>query len=231
MSMRHIQWQNQRANERNTNAIPYCRNISRVGVAKAEKCGHGRPKFWAKYRNEIFIISRLTNTTDWIGFFQIFNLPEATALVVLTFGDILVRRDTDERFQAKICKIETNTDRILPFESSYSLAHKIGCIRSSFNRIASHCCTHEARKEEQKQFHGIYRRNGYRYSKPQQTKPKEKSANRWHSFPYISVVFEAAARLCAPHSISIAHKLPNTLRTKLIEPKEALDKMKQLAVT
>lgn len=111
---------------------------------------------------------------------------EEESLRVLQLLDVLVWHYTNGRFLTNVYRKEPNTNHVLPFESNNRVSHKIGCIKYLFNPIDSHCGTHKAQTEEQRQLYDICQWNGYsisfiqRCSGPQHRQFTEKPASRWH---------------------------------------------------
>lgn len=109
-----------------------------------------RLKCWTKYVNDtLVIIERFHKRLQGI-FLDIRFTIEYESSSVLTFLDVLVCRDTNVQLSTKEYKRETNTDRLLPLESNHPMVHEIGCIKSLFNRVDSHCSTQKVKAEEQK---------------------------------------------------------------------------------
>lgn len=134
-------------------------------------------------------------------------------------------------FERRYTQKKANTDRILPFEGNYLVAHET-CRISFLYRGGSQCSTQKTKTKKRKQIYDICQRNRYsrsffhQYSEPQHQPSTEKPTNKWFSVSYINAVSIAAARL----GLSSVNKPACKFRTKLMKPKGSLDKMKPSAV-
>ncbi|XP_039211043.1 uncharacterized protein LOC120313319 isoform X1 [Crotalus tigris] len=122
-----------------------------------------------------------------------------------------------------------------------SLPSNVSRPMTLFKRVNSHCSTGRAKVEEKKHLHHIFRRNGYpmgfvrQHSRPHRNHRDSRSnvtatpATRT-TLPYIHGVSEATARLLAPYNVSVAHRPKQTLRSKIMNPKEPLPNGQRLSV-
>ncbi|KAK9395758.1 hypothetical protein NXF25_019119 [Crotalus adamanteus] len=204
------------------------------------------PKFWANYVDDIFVIVKRRDSTKFLEelnsvYPDICFMAEEETQGSLAFLDVLISRCPNGTLCTSVYRKPTHTDRTLHYSSNHPIAHKISCIQTLFKRVNSSCSTGRAKVEEKKHLHHIFMHNGYpmgfvrQHSRPHRNHRDSRSnvtampATRT-TLPYIHGVSEATARLLAPYNVSIAHRPEQTLRSKIMHPKEPLPNGQRLSV-
>ena len=123
-------------------------------------------KTWNRYVDDVLatvkkdktddILHTINNTTENIKFTK-----EEEDNNQLAFLYILLTRTDDGTINTQVYRKKTHTDQILNFNSNHPTQHKIGCIRSLFNRIDMHCNIEQAKQTERKCLYSTFMKNNY----------------------------------------------------------------------
>ncbi|XP_072021195.1 uncharacterized protein [Amphiura filiformis] len=159
----------------------------------------------------------------------------------LPFLDCLVKIQSDGTLTTSVYRKATHTDQYLQFDSHHPLIHKLGVIKTLFHRAETIPPTAEAKAGKREHLKSALGTCGYKdwtfqkALKPQkdQTSSKQSSttASSTRKFgitiPYVSDVSEKLKRIFGQHQIPVSLKPCNTLRQKLVHPKDKIPQRKQ----
>ncbi|BHF60781.1 hypothetical protein SprV_0100374700 [Sparganum proliferum] len=127
---------------------------------------HHRPKFWARYVDDTFIIIErdqvLTFKEQLNAIFPDIQFTmEEEENNQLTFLDVLVCRKDCGGLKTKVFRKATNTTQILNFNSNHPISHKRSCVRALYRRVETHCSEMEDKVAEVQYLRRVMRANGY----------------------------------------------------------------------
>ena len=159
----------------------------------------------------------------------------------LAFLDCAVTVQEDGSLNTTVYRKATHTDQYLLFDSHHPLIHKLGVIRTLFHRAENIPSTEEAKSKEQSHLKSALGVCGYKpwtfdkalkpHSQSQTTRTKQTSASspcrRNTTIPYISGLSEKVKRIYREHNLPVSFKPCNTLRQKLVHPKDKPPRHKQ----
>ncbi|XP_041430610.1 LOW QUALITY PROTEIN: uncharacterized protein LOC121397622 [Xenopus laevis] len=157
----------------------------------------------------------------------------------LAFLDCLICIQEGGNLKTEVYRKPTHTDQYLLFDSHHPLEHKLGVIRTLHHRAECVATDTESKDKEQKHLRGALKACGYpdwAFVKTAATKPN-RNTNRnnrpeTHSrrnivIPYVAGVSEKLRRIFNKHHVPVFFKPSNTLRQKLVHPKDQTPKEKQ----
>ena len=197
-----------------------------------------KPKLWVRYVDDTFVVikkSELTSFFDYINSrdqFITFTQELISDASSLPFLDVLVSVDDSGEIHCKVYRKPTHTDQYLSFDSHHPLVHKYGVVRSLNNRANQIITDEKDRESEREHLDTALSSCGYpRWAINNALKNKPRAENRPKpltriSFPYVKGLSEGLQRICGAHGITVAHKPGNTLRQRLVHPKDAPPKDK-----
>ena len=122
----------------------------------------------------------------------------------------------------------THTDQYLLFDSHHPLEHKLGVIRTLQHRADKVPTTTQAKEQEHKHVRRALETCGYPTWTFNRTKRSNKNSERAEEgnkrrnivIPYVSGMSEKLRRIFNQHQIPVCFKPANTLRQKLVHPKD-----------
>ncbi|XP_023255234.1 uncharacterized protein LOC111649770 [Seriola lalandi dorsalis] len=150
----------------------------------------------------------------------------------LPFLDCDVHLAEDRSLHIGVYRKPTHTDQYLLFDSHHPLEHKMGVIRTLQHRADNIPTSTRAQAEEHKHLKGALKTCGYpswtfgktttRSRKNTNTEDAEKMKDKRRNIviPYVSGVSEKLRRIFNKHQIPVCFKPSNTLRQKLVHPKD-----------
>ncbi|XP_072048801.1 uncharacterized protein [Amphiura filiformis] len=167
--------------------------------------------------------------------------PDEAVDVVKEF---LINDNTKAKEQSLILiKKDTHTDQYLLFDSHHPLVHKLGVIKTLFHRADTISSNEDAKTKEHKHLKSALGACGYRKWTFEKALHKPKSPTkddashtatageekRRHNvtIPYVSELSEKIRRIFRGYQIPVSFKPTNTLRQKLVHPKDKVPKDKQ----
>nr|VZI17808.1 unnamed protein product [Spirometra erinaceieuropaei] len=116
---------------------------------------HHRPKFWARYVDDIFVVIErdqvLTFKEPLNAVFpdiQFTMEEEEEENNQLAFLDVLVCRKDCGGLKTKVFRKATNTTQILNFNSNHPISHKRSCVRALYRRVETLCSEMEDKVAE-----------------------------------------------------------------------------------
>ncbi|XP_072050180.1 leucine-rich repeat serine/threonine-protein kinase 1-like [Amphiura filiformis] len=144
----------------------------------------------------------------------------------------------------QVCSLkDTHTDQYLLFDSHHPLVHKLGVIKTLFHRADTISSNEDAKTKEHKHLKSALGACGYRKWTFEKALHKPKSPTkddashtatageekRRHNvtIPYVSELSEKIRRIFRGYQIPVSFKPTNTLRQKLVHPKDKVPKDKQ----
>ncbi|XP_072022071.1 uncharacterized protein [Amphiura filiformis] len=169
------------------------------------------------------------------------SVPRFYGLPTIHKQNVPLRPISDGTLSTSVYRKATHTDQYLQFDSHHPLIHKLGVIKTLFHRAETIPSTDEAKAGEREHLKSALGTCGYKdwtfhkALKPQkdQTSSKQSSttASSTRKFgitlPYVSDVSEKLKRIFGQHQIPVSLKPCNTLRQKLVHPKDEIPQRKQ----
>ncbi|XP_051781539.1 uncharacterized protein LOC127527292 [Erpetoichthys calabaricus] len=159
----------------------------------------------------------------------------------LAFLDCEISIVNGGHLKVDVYRKPTHTDQYLRFDSLHPLEHKLGVIRTLQHRANTIPTDSEAREAEEHHVKKALNKCGYpswSFVKAGRT-PTERSKRFMREeghplpkrkpllIPYVSGVSEQLRRIFSKHQVSVAFKLQNTLRQRLVHPKDRVPRHKQ----
>ena len=149
----------------------------------------------------------------------------------LPFLDCEVHIGSNRSLQIGVYRKPTHTDQYLLFDSHHPLEHKLGVIRTLQHRADTVPTSQQARAKEHKHLRGALKTCGYPSwsfvkssgaSRNKNRVAEEEKRDRRHNItiPYMSGVSEKLRRIFNKHSIPVHFKPTNTLKQRLVHPKD-----------
>ncbi|XP_072047005.1 uncharacterized protein [Amphiura filiformis] len=162
----------------------------------------------------------------------------------LAFLDCSVHVQSDGKIETSVYRKDTHTDQYLLFDSHHPLIHKLGVIRTLFHRADTISSNEIVKEEEHKHLKSALGGCGYRQWTFHKALPTKKRASndadtrdtpnddtpvqrKNITIPYVSDLSEKLRRIFSQHHIPVTFKPTNTLRQKLVHPKDKPPKDKQ----
>ncbi|XP_047457867.1 uncharacterized protein LOC125018165, partial [Mugil cephalus] len=187
---------------------------------------------WVKIKTkEVESFTKHINTVDS----NIKFTREDISGACLAFLDCLVRVEEDRSLNIEVYRKPTHTDQHLLFDSHHPLEHKLGVIRTLQHRAQTVPTRQDGKDKEGTHIKQTLKTCGYpnwafvKGSKRYPRKDREEEQNRRKNItiPYIAGVSEKLRRIFGKHRIPVYFKPGNTLRQKLVHPKDKTPRQKQ----
>ena len=150
----------------------------------------------------------------------------------LPFLDCEVHIDKDRSLHIGVYRKPTHTDKYLLFDSHHPLELKLGVIRTLQHRADNVPTSTQARNKEHKHLREALTTCGYpswafvktatvaRKNTKKDGEEKKKTRRNNIVIPYVSGISEKIRRVFNKHHIPVYFKPSNTLRQKLVHPKD-----------
>ena len=194
---------------------------------------------WVKIKVDQLVpfFDHINNVNQYIKFTQE-DLKDGK----LAFLDCSVSILEDGKLRTSVYRKSTHTDQYLLFESHHPLVHKLGVIRTLFHRADTICLDKDSKDSEHKHLKSALGACGYQswtFEKAlKKSKPRtlDSNSNRTQggesrryntTIPYVSKLSEKIRRIYREYQLPVSFKPYNTLRQKLIHPKDKTPKDKQ----
>ena len=190
--------------------------------------------FWSKSRR---VKHDHLNTVDDTGSIKFTHEEESDGTI--PFLDTLIVCKPDRTVKLLVYRKKTHTDQYLYFTSHHPLQHKLGVIRTLFDRCVDIVSEEEDRRKEEQHVVEALKQCGYpewsfrRVRKQFSTKLERKREKNQRKegersrgqviLPYVKGVTEGVSRIFNKHSVSTAVKPLQTLRNILVHPKDNID--------
>ena len=203
------------------------------------------PKLWLRYVDDIMeivnkdCVEKLTdhiNKVDKSGSIKFTYEKESEGKLPLI--DTLIVKKEDGSVKLLVYRKPTHTDQYLNYESHHPLHHKLGVIRTLYDR-KNNIVTEEAdKREEEKKVQKALETCGYPKwtfekvtNQMKQTKSKKATKNKDETnkykamvvLPYVNGVTEKVSRVLKSYNVAAASKPHTTLRNLLVHPKDKRD--------
>ena len=156
--------------------------------------------------------------------------------------DTQATRNEEGLLSLTVYRKPTHTDQYLQFSSNQPLSHKLGVIRTLHHRCETLCSSEESKLQELDHLRRVLSVSGYtksawvtatkqRTPRPRRTTPGTTPSRTGSvTLPYVGPVTEAVARNIRKTGIKVHLRPTNTIRQRLVHPKDKLDKMDQAGV-
>lgn len=207
---------------------------------KALTAFHSPPRYWGRYMDDTMTVLKsavvdefsehLNNLHPAIKFTR--EMEDNNTIAML---DTRITRSDEGTLSFSVYRKPTHTDQYLQFSSHQPLQHKLGVIRTLSHRATTLCSTEEARNEEMEHLKEVLSVSGYQkwaWNLPGSniTRPRSSSMattpSRGHvSMPYVQGVTEALSRRVRKLGVSVHPRPINTIRGKLVRPKDKTNKL------
>ena len=220
----------------------FMENLENIAIETAS--GGAKPKFWKRYVDDVFEVvnkDNVENLTDHL------NRIDPTGSIKFTyeqeqdqqipFLDTLVTRKEDGSVKLQVYRKKTHTDQYLNFSSHHPIQHKLGVIRTLFDRCENIVSEENDRKVEEEHIREAMKKCGYpnwtfkkvkhqKYLKSKKVKSKNDKTDRSKSkhlavLPYVKGVSDPLERIFRQHNVATAVKPHKTLRQLLVHPKDS----------
>ncbi|KAL3978929.1 G2/M phase-specific E3 ubiquitin-protein ligase [Sarotherodon galilaeus] len=154
----------------------------------------------------------------------------------LPFLDCAVHIEENGNLNIEVYRKPTHTDQYLLFDSHHPLEHKLGVIRTLHHRAEHVPSKPEGKKKEHTHVKEALKTCGYpnwafiksakSHRKEDQTPAREDKKDRCNNIviPYVAGVSEKLRRVFSKHDIPVYFRPSNTLRHKLVHPKDKTPK-------
>ena len=202
---------------------------------------------WKRYVDDTFValcrslIEKLTEHINSIDSSIKFTREEE-ADQSLPMLDTLTHRDNEGCLSFSVYRKPTHTDQYLQFGSNQPLQHKLGVVKTLIHRCHTICSTEEAKIKELEHLQKVLAVSGYPKSawktataaNPPRLPHRLHTADRTFkgsvSLPYVGPVSEAVARYIRKAGVQVHLRPTNTIRAKLVHPKDKVDRLDQAGV-
>ena len=157
--------------------------------------------------------------------------------------DTLTTRNNEGRLSFSVYRKPSHTDHYLQYVSNQPLQHKLGVVKTLIHRCNTICSTEDAKIKELEHLQKVLSVSGYPRSawtaataaKPpphteRQPNPDTRQFKGSVSLPYVGPVSEAVARYIRRTGIQVHMRPTNTLRAKLVHPKDKTERLEQAGV-
>ena len=155
--------------------------------------------------------------------------------------DARIHRSISGKLNFSVYRKPTHTDQYLNFTSNQPLQHKLGVIRTLHHRCKMICSTEEAKLNEIEHLKKVLSYSGYTKSAwHTATHPKERSGNTTSAkttkspghiaLPYVGNVSDSIARVIRKAGVQVHLKPFNTIRSRLVHPKDKITKEEMAGV-
>ena len=202
------------------------------------------PYTWYRYVDDTFVVvsalaqdeltEHLNSLDDNIKF-----TTESACDGCLPFLDTAIQVHDDASTTVKIYRKPTHTDQYLNFTSNHHLEHKRSVVRTLLNRADSLVTKDEDKQEERTHIQTALRANNYPdwifkipHRKPRPLPDRETATKTTPSvaLPYIRGLSEKLSTIFRDHGVSTYHKPINTIRSRLVHPKDKVPNNKKCGV-
>ena len=198
-----------------------------------------KPRIWKRYVDDILAVipsgqadtlKEHLNQVD--GSESIKFTVEEEVDSSIAFLDTRLTRNVDGTIKFTVFRKKTHTDQYLNFSSHHPLHQKMGVVRTLLDRSEG-LVTNQSDKEcEEDHIMEALGKCGYpkwtiQKVKHQRQYPKEKEERERKGMvvvPYVKGISEAVSRIFRKHQIDTAMRPMNTLRERLVHPKDKMDK-------
>ena len=143
----------------------------------------------------------------------------------------------DDALYFSVYRKPTHTDQYLQFDSHQPLEHKLGVIRTLSHRARTICSSPASLEEELQHLKEVLTISGYpkwawetpgsKKTSPHPSSSKQTPRRGHVTIPYVQGVTDALARKIRKIGICVHAKPYNTIRSRLVAPKDKTEKLDQ----
>ncbi len=147
--------------------------------------------------------------------------------------DAKIRKHTEGNLTFTVYRKGTHTDQYLQFQSNQPLQHKLGVIRTLHHRCQTICSDQTSKDQEVEHLKKVLSVSGYtkaawttaltprapKVDKDPTTSPSKGSV----TLPYVGHLSDSIARVLRKSGVSVHMKPFNTIRGRLVHPKDKVD--------
>ena len=199
--------------------------------------------FWRRYVDDTIValcdslVEPLTTHINSIDPSIKFTREEENEDHALPMLDTVTTRDAQGNLSFTVYRKPTHTDQYLQFSSNQPLQHKLGVIRTLYHRCQTICSNEELKLAELDHLKKVLTVSGYTKAawhtattpRPQRqetphSNPRPKSSI---TLPYVGPVTQAIARNIRKAGVAVHTKPFNTIRSRLVHPKDKIDTLDQ----
>ena len=198
-----------------------------------------KPRIWKRYVDDILAVipsGQADNLKEHLnqvdGTESIKFTVEEEVDSSIAFLDTRLSRDVDNTIRFTVFRKKTYTDQYLNFSSHHPLHQKMGVVRTLLDRNERLVTNQSDKDSEEAHIAEALSKCGYpkwtvQKVKHQRQHPKvkeERESKGTVVIPYVKGISEAASRIFRKHNIDTAIRPVNTLRERLVHPKDKMDK-------
>jgi hypothetical protein len=206
---------------------------------KALSSFHTPPRYWGRYMDDTMTFLHTNVVEEFTSHLNaqhpaIKFTRETEENSTIAMLDMRVFREEGGKLTFGVYRKKTHTDQYLQFDSHQPLQHKLGVIRTLRHRADTICSTQATKEEELNHLKTVLTASGYRkwaWDLPAKNKTSGPATNRstparGHvTMPYVQGVTEAMARKARDLGVSVHPQPINTIRGKLVRPKDPPEKL------
>ncbi|XP_071494151.1 uncharacterized protein [Diadema antillarum] len=153
---------------------------------------------------------------------------------------VLITVNKDGTLCSSVYRKPTHTDQYLLFDSHHPLIHKLGVVRTLFHRASYLPSSEETKEKEHQHLRTVLKNCGYKHWSiekalhPRKRDVRDRASSsttqqrgRGVSVPYCQGLSEKIQRIFSFYRIPVYFKPTNTLRQRLVHPKDKIPKHKR----
>ena len=203
-----------------------------------------RPRLWLRYVDDTMVIIDRDKVEDFHSHINdqhpsIAFTIETEENASIAMLDTRMERQDDGSLSFSVFRKATHTDQYLQFDSHQPLQHKLGVIRTLHHR-ANKICSEGNKEAEMIHLKKVLAVSGYTKaawntatsgSKTRGNQATQRTTTTGYiTLPYVGTISDALARTIRPYGIQVHHKPSNTIRSRLVRPKDKVDKLEKANV-
>ena len=156
--------------------------------------------------------------------------------------DTLTTRNNEGHLSFTVYRKKTHTDQYLQFNSNQPLQHKLGVVKTLVHRANTICSSEESKLLELEHLKKVLSISGYTKSAwatatTTNSRPPNPTTNRESkpfkgsvTLPFVGPVSEAVARCIRRTGVQVHFRPTNTIRSRLVHPKDKTDPLEKSGV-
>ena len=200
--------------------------------------------FWRRYVDDTIValcdslIDDLTSHINSIDQSIQFTREMESSDQSIPMLDTVTTRGDEGKLSFTVYRKPTHTDQYLQFDSNQPLQHKLGVIRTLYHRCQTICSEEDLKLQELEHLKKVLSVSGYtRSAWETATTPREPTEDGYNrpershkgsvSIPYVGPMSEAIARNLRKAGVAVHMKPCNTIRQRLVHPKDKLPLLDQ----
>ena len=204
--------------------------------------------FWRRYVDDTLValcdslVEPLTTHINSIDPSIKFTREEEDEHHSLAMLDTITTRSSQGQLSFTVYRKPTHTDQYLQFSSNQPLQHKLGVIRTLYHRCQTICSNEDLKLKEVEHLKKVLSVSGYTKAawnaattprtqcqdlRKQQPNPRPRGSI---TLPYVGPMTQAVARNIRKTGVMVHTKPCNTIRERLVHPKDKLPTLDQAGV-